>query len=147
MDTKIQNKLNLSHSNLSKIPEYVKGMKILKNLDLSRNKITLLDAKILNLLHLLEILDLSGNFSIKISYEILLILTKLKKLDLSYDRIPTFPLGFFNGLSLLEILDLSSNKIEVIKSEMFVKLTKLKELNLSNNHITNFHPEALNNLH
>lgn len=105
----------------------------LEEIDLSYNKLTVLDYETFSQLNSLKILYLRGN-TIKLRYGLFPL--NLKKLDLSYNNITNFTLKQLVNSQLLEELILNGNKlanvnIELVFPEAIFQLMHVHKLELS----------------
>ncbi|KAK3082597.1 hypothetical protein FSP39_000078 [Pinctada imbricata] len=132
----------------------------LKELNLARNKITVLDFWSFNGMQSIEKVDLSYNWLESIQKSNFFGLTFLQELDLSYNRLTkldpesffdlsklkilrlnnnkfqTLPWPVFSGLVALEDMYLQENKIKTLPLKIFQRTTKLLRLDLRNNNLT-----------
>tara|TARA_B100001778_G_scaffold325437_1_gene320939 strand:+ start:2624 stop:4759 length:2136 start_codon:yes stop_codon:yes gene_type:complete len=150
---KLIKKINLSNDSIYKFPRELKRMKVLKDLDLSHNKLK--SIKGINKNTLLFNLDISNNNILSISKDILE-LKYLRNLDFSYNKLMTFgayiqelrslrkldisnneisSMIAFKPMRNLEVLNISNNKIEKLPTEFYL-MKKLKKINLSGNEIS-----------
>jgi hypothetical protein len=116
-------RLNLANNNISELPQGLFQLKYLQELNLEENKLNVLPATIGNLIH-------------------------LKKLNLTRTKINSLPSEISN-LNELENLDISWNDLHPDSIIAVFKLTKLKSLNLQRNLLDTLSPEIANliNLH
>jgi len=120
-------KLDLSNSDLTKVPAYVFGQFRLTELNLSHNRlIGALPAEIRQLTKL-QVLDVSGNLMTGVPAEIGQ-LSELRRLDLSNNRLTGLPQEL-GDLKNLEELDLSGNSVSendlAIISSLLPKTVKI----------------------
>ncbi|KAJ8686264.1 hypothetical protein QAD02_022058 [Eretmocerus hayati] len=102
--------LDLSDNDLSMIKvDTFKNFSNLKRLNLSANKIRLLDEEVFEGLINLERLDLSNNLISTINSHVFRRVPNLKKLKLNGNRIRTLQDGTFHELTTLQQLDVSNN--------------------------------------
>ncbi|MGK7898212.1 MAG: leucine-rich repeat domain-containing protein, partial [Xenococcus sp. (in: cyanobacteria)] len=134
-------KLNLSSSNLTKIPEEVFKLTHIRVLDLSDNKINELPESIGNLSNLTE-LSLSDN-QLKNLPKSIGNLSNLTQLDLSNNQLKNLP-EFIGDLSNLTRLNLSKNQLKILPKSIG-NLSNLTWLNLNNNNLVKL-PESIGNL-
>ncbi|XP_028981782.1 chaoptin-like [Diachasma alloeum] len=111
-------RLNLSHNELSEIPQRVfQNLTSLVVLKLDNNK--LLDIPDLCNLKKLREVNLSGNAFYDINQQTFCNLTNLKYIDLSHNEIADIRHGVFDTLAPLTTLDLSWNKIKKLRRNWF----------------------------
>lgn len=132
-------KLKITHNQLTKLPIFLREMKHLKQLDLSYNRIDILDEDIIPCLaKTIQELKLQGNIIESIPSEIGQC-RKLERLilgdDLSGNLLREVSEEVGNLHSLME-LRLSRNRLSAIPAEM-LKLPKLQLLDISHNMIRN----------
>ncbi|XVF78890.1 hypothetical protein PTKIN_Ptkin14bG0174000 [Pterospermum kingtungense] len=130
--------LYLSSSNITDVPDVVRNLLGLETLDLSYNRILVMEPHIFLNLESLEYLDLSHNSALDVSNNsnVSLVLPKLTNLTLSSCNITQLP-NFFASLDSLTYLDLSNNIIQGRISKEEIKWGKnLKFLDLSKNLLT-----------
>ncbi|PAV65805.1 hypothetical protein WR25_00976 [Diploscapter pachys] len=155
--------LQLKASNLKNFPEEACQLAdILRNIDLSQNKIRILPTAIssfceLRQLHLsgnqlteipdeigslrkLEVLNLSGNSHISKLPDSLVACNQLKTISLASNAFVEFPSVLCNMLSI-EMVDLSQNRIEQLPDE--ISEIKAQELNLNQNQLNNLNASSL----
>ncbi|XP_004928550.1 leucine-rich repeat-containing protein 57 [Bombyx mori] len=123
--------LDLSKNKLSVLPDDLSKLKHLKQLNLDSNKLQALPESLINLKKL-EVLNISNNF-VQTLPVCLKNLNNLKQVYASNNKLQAFPKQIL-GLQSLDVLDLSHNKITEIPygmSELYVI-----ELNLSQNEIS-----------
>ncbi|XP_011171182.1 vasorin [Solenopsis invicta] len=128
--------LNVSHNKLEYIDDNALNDRIpkLKILDLSFNKLTVVNETMLQHLTILEYLSLSHNpIGDGIHESAFWNLRALKHLDLKFISAPYFSSDFFKTLTNLSILDLSWNPISTIPDQL---PTSLQELDLSGTQVT-----------
>ena len=133
--------LNLSNLQLAKIPDSVFELNNVREIDLSKNKLTELPKEILGLKKLLEI-NLSNNNFEKFP-ENLIKLNDLEILYLSSNQLKEIPSSIIQLINLKKIY-LSSNHFEELP-ESLTLLASLQELYLSNNQISDV-PKSIVNL-
>ncbi|KAJ2946502.1 hypothetical protein O0L34_g12550 [Tuta absoluta] len=123
--------LDLSKNKLAIIPEDLSKFKLLKQLKLDSNKLEVFPQSITNLKKL-ELLNISNNFiaTLPPSFSSL---TNLKQVYINNNRLKEFPRQLF-GLTNLEVVELSNNKITEIPNGMAQFFAT--ELNLSQNEIS-----------
>ncbi|XP_018402373.1 PREDICTED: leucine-rich repeat neuronal protein 1-like [Cyphomyrmex costatus] len=129
--------LNVSHNNLKYINDRTLNDRIskLKILDLSFNKLTVVNETMLQHLTILEYLSLSHNpIGDGIHESAFWTLTALKHLDLRNISASYFSSDFFKTLTNLSTLDLSWNPISAIP----LLPINLQELDLSGTQVTDF---------
>lgn len=123
--------LDLSKNKISQIPEGISSLKLLKQLNLGTNNIHSLPGSVTNLKKL-ELLNVSYN-SISSLTDSFSNLSSLKQIYLNGNKFKTFPKQLL-GLQNLEVLDLSNNKMIEIPSGM--SNLYVTELNVSQNEIS-----------
>ncbi len=124
--------LFIHNRNLTEIPEAVFGLKNLKALTLSGNKIKNISARINTLKHL-EYVDLSNNL-IEAFPKYLCTIKGLKKLNLKGNKLKEIP-AEITHLDALEELDLSDNLLTRLPDFIY-DLKNLRSLNLSSNSLS-----------
>ncbi|XP_053573317.1 leucine-rich repeat and immunoglobulin-like domain-containing nogo receptor-interacting protein 1 [Bombina bombina] len=102
-------------------------------LDLSRNRIKILNQDEFSAFPYLEELELSENIVSTIEPGAFNGLFNLRSLGLRNNRLKLIPLGVFTGLSNLTKLDISENKIVILLDDMFQDLYNLKSLEVGDN--------------
>ncbi len=124
----------LMQSKLSELPELLKTLTHLEELNLSNNRLTTLP-EWLGELKYLQILNISGNNLINMP-ESLGNLSHLKDLIVFGNRLAVLP-NWFEKLKYLELLNVGNNQLESgLKSiNVISKLPRLKHLDLSGNHL------------
>ncbi|XP_042533606.1 amphoterin-induced protein 2 [Dipodomys spectabilis] len=113
--------VSCTNKNLSKVPGNL--FRLIKRLDLSYNRIGLLDSEWL-----------------PVSF------IQLNTLIIRHNNITNVSTGSFATTPNLKCLDLSSNKLESVKSSVFHELKVLEVLLLYNNHISCLDPSAFGGL-
>ncbi|XP_037370069.1 amphoterin-induced protein 2 [Talpa occidentalis] len=113
--------VSCTNKNLSKVPGNL--FKLIKRLDLSYNRIGLLDSQ-----------------WVPVSF------VKLNTLIIRHNNITSISAGSFSTTPNLKCLDLSSNKLKTVKSAVFQELKVLEVLLLYNNHISYLDPSAFGGL-
>lgn len=124
--------LDLSKNKLTNLSDDISKLKLLKQLNLDSNKLEWLPDALVNLKKL-EMLNVSNNLLAALP-DSFSSLTNLKQVYLNNNRIKMFPVQLL-GLSNLEVVELANNKITEIPdgmSELYAA-----ELNLSQNEISN----------
>ncbi|XVF78920.1 hypothetical protein PTKIN_Ptkin14bG0176900 [Pterospermum kingtungense] len=130
--------LDLSSCNLSEFPDVVRNLQDLSLLDLSYNRIRMIEADMFLKLQKLETLDLSSNSLLSVSNksDVGLVLPNLRELNLSSCNITEVP-NFLTTQESLMDLDLSNNFIQGQISKEKTKWGKnLVSLNLEKNYLT-----------
>jgi len=112
--------LKITNTSLKEIPNTINQCRNLNILNLSNNKIEVIN---------------KNKFPIS-----------LTKLVLTNNKIHAIDDNAFINLSSLELLELSQNKIVLVKPEYFTHLSQLIILNLSNNNIRNVNPLSFSNM-
>ncbi|XP_044004102.1 uncharacterized protein LOC122849466 [Aphidius gifuensis] len=108
----------------------------LQRLNISNNNLTKLPSDIFNGLKKLEVLNLSVNKLNYLQPDTFDDLSNLQKLNLSYNCLTTFSSDILNGLEKLIFLDLTSNKLNSIQPGTFNNLSNLKYFLINDNHLT-----------
>ena len=124
-------------------------MQSLEKLDLSSNRISVLEPRLFRRLNNLKELILHKNQIYSIREEAFGGLQSLRRLILSNNRISDVQANFFTEMKNLRELRLENNQISAIDMEAFRGLKSLEQLNLENNKISTFHLgmfTGLNNL-
>ncbi|XKL61644.1 hypothetical protein PGB90_001477 [Kerria lacca] len=129
--------LGLYGNVLTKIPESIKQLHFLKNLDLGGNRIQQIINSSFEGLDQLNSLILSDNHIYNISKHAFGTLPSLKVLNLASNRIQNVDRAAFGNSSILHAIRLDGNKLENING-IFVQLQNLVWLNISDNEITSF---------
>jgi Leucine-rich repeat (LRR) protein len=138
-------RIDLSHNQLVSIsnvsfqrhPDAFAGPFLIDYLDLSHNRLTILETNIFSYLVNLRILKLEHNQIYSISAHVWTGLYRLKYLDLSHNFIENVTQVFYSGyLHELNHLKITSNNLNQIGSCEFLSLKSLTKLNLSGNNIT-----------
>ncbi|XP_041857588.1 toll-like receptor 7 [Melanotaenia boesemani] len=113
--------LDISHNNLNVIlPDVFHGLPDkLSELYIRNNKLKSFDWGKLHLLHVLQVLDLSGNFLTTVPRMLSNCTTSLKKLILHKNKIFKLTPDFLKDAFSLKYLDLSSNIIHYIEKSSF----------------------------
>jgi Leucine-rich repeat (LRR) protein len=110
------------------------GLQMMRDVDLSYNKLRSFNPKIFSSNPVLETLSLRGNNLVYLSSELpILISTSISSLDLSSCSLTTIHSITFSSLPSLYDLDLSSNNLQTISLLTLEKLPGLRILELSNN--------------
>ncbi len=107
--------LDLSKNKISALPSSIGSYKMLKTLRLSENRLHALPAEIGGL-DKLESLFVSGNALVDLPSS-MAGLRSLKVLDASANQLKTFP-SFVTALKKLDVLDLSRNKIAALPDDL-----------------------------
>lgn len=134
-------RLYFGGTNLSKVPNRVKELDGLEELNLSYNKFTSIHKSIF-LLSSLKYFSFSGN-KIKTIPDEIENLKNLEELNLNNSGLITLPAGL-GKLTRLEFLELDGNNIKVIP-ESICKLTNLRVLSFEDNNISEL-PDNIGNL-
>ncbi len=126
---------NLSNQELSRLPQDIFQNRELRVLDVSRNDLRQLDARMISNKKLVE-LNLSYNPRLNIEHIVdYLPDSSLEHLNLQACHIPIMPIGM-ERFSKLKHLDLSDNHLVYLPYDM-VELSRLEYLDLSNNQLEN----------
>ncbi|XVF78892.1 hypothetical protein PTKIN_Ptkin14bG0174200 [Pterospermum kingtungense] len=125
--------LELSSCNLSEFPDAVRNLQGLSFLDLSYNRIRMINADMFSKLEKLETLDLSSNSPLSVSNKsnVNFVLPNLRKLNLSSCNISEVP-NFLTTQDSLMLLDLSNNYLTVLE---YYPWTAVKFLYLRSNQL------------
>ncbi len=105
----------------------------LEYLDLSFNRLEIIDKNNFKSLFLLSELKLNDNLIRAIVDNSFEKLSLLKSLDLSHNRLTSIRKQTFSGLRQIEIINLEYNHIYEFNIDTLESLNNLKELNLKNN--------------
>ena len=116
-------------------PSLFKDQILLKKLDLSKNKINIIQKETFNGLAKLEFLDLSSNEIEKVEDSVFGYLLGLKELDLNYNKISKLGGNIFVGPGQLSILNLAGNELSLTEKS-FQYLNILSTLDLSGTNIS-----------
>ncbi|XVF78885.1 hypothetical protein PTKIN_Ptkin14bG0173500 [Pterospermum kingtungense] len=131
--------LGLSSFNLSEFPHFVRNLQGLSDLDLSYNRIRMIEADMFLKLQNLQSLDLSNNSPLSVSDKksnVSLVLPNLIELNLSSCKISEVPIFLTTQDSLMS-LDLSNNIIQgQISKEKTEWGKNLVSVNLEKNYLT-----------
>ncbi|XVF78925.1 hypothetical protein PTKIN_Ptkin14bG0177400 [Pterospermum kingtungense] len=130
--------LNLSSCNLSEFPDVVRNLQALSILDLSYNRIEMIEADMFLKLQSLSYLDLSSNspLAVRNKGNVNLVLPYLAELNLSSCNISKVPIFLTSQDSLMD-LDLSNNLIQGKISEGTTEWGKnIVSINLEKNYLT-----------
>lgn len=128
--------LNLAHNAIPQLTSDLKKLPLLKNLDLSFNKITSIPSGIFTNRSKLQHLSLSSNKISSIEKGALDNLTSLETLLLNRNRLTTIPKNLFLNLNNLKHLELDKNRIRAIEGLSFKGLEALESLSLRKNLIS-----------
>ncbi|XP_056147012.1 leucine-rich repeat and immunoglobulin-like domain-containing nogo receptor-interacting protein 2 [Lampris incognitus] len=115
-------------------------------LDLSKNKLTMINPDDFATFPGLEELDLSGNIISYVEPGAFNALFNMHSLSLKSNRIKLIPLGVFAGLMNLTRLDVSDNKIVILLDYMFQDLHNLKFLEVGDNDLVYISHRAFSGL-
>ncbi|XP_057705628.1 leucine-rich repeat and immunoglobulin-like domain-containing nogo receptor-interacting protein 2 [Corythoichthys intestinalis] len=115
-------------------------------LDLSKNKLTMINPDDFVAFPSLEELDLSGNIISYVEPGAFNALFGMHSLSLKSNRIKLIPLGVFSGLANLTRLDVSDNKIVILLDYMFQDLHNLKFLEVGDNDLVYISHRAFSGL-
>ncbi|CAH1104752.1 unnamed protein product [Psylliodes chrysocephalus] len=140
IDLKWIKKVSLSDNNLTTVPVFITDFIGMHSLDLSRNEIESIDAKLFRTLNLKR-LNLSSNSFYQINTSEFANLKKLTSLDLSNNE-----LSFLENLLLLpslQYLNLSNNKLKVLNGAGFNSLKLLQHLDVSRNQLVRIAFESI----
>ncbi|CAB3388166.1 Hypothetical predicted protein, partial [Cloeon dipterum] len=132
-------RLNLSHSNLEKVPEFVQHQKNLKSLVLDGNPALIKVGggaalkEALKGLNQLQELQLSGVQTEVLTVDTLPALSALSLLNMSRCGLRHVSEGALSALPALQRLDLSANELAVVPASLVVPCPRLRHLNLARN--------------
>uniref|UniRef100_A0A8C7WMN0 Leucine rich repeat and Ig domain containing 2a n=1 Tax=Oryzias sinensis TaxID=183150 RepID=A0A8C7WMN0_9TELE len=115
-------------------------------LDLSKNKLTMINPDDFIAFPGLEELDLSGNLISYVEPGAFNALFNMHSLSLKSNRIKLIPLGVFTALTNLTRLDISDNKIVILLDYMFQDLHNLKFLEVGDNDLVYISHRAFSGL-
>lgn len=115
-------------------------------LDLSKNKMTIINPDDFAAFPGLEELDLSGNIISYVEPAAFNALFTMHSLSLKSNRIKLIPLGVFAGLTNLTRLDISDNKIVILLDYMFQDLHNLRFLEVGDNDLVYISHRAFSGL-
>lgn len=115
-------------------------------LDLSKNKLTMINPDDFFAFPGLEELDLSGNIISYVEPGAFNGLFNMHSLSLKSNRIKLIPLGVFTGLANLTRLDISDNKIVILLDYMFQDLHNLRFLEVGDNDLVYISHRAFSGL-
>lgn len=119
-------------------------IRLLYDLDLKGNKLTILGTNLFIHFENLKELDLSMNSIYELhDFEHL---DKLDQLLLKRNRIKKLESDIFRPLILVSVIDLSYNEIEIIEADLFQHNKFLKVINFENNHIMLIEANTFSNL-
>uniref|UniRef100_A0A914C1D2 Uncharacterized protein n=1 Tax=Acrobeloides nanus TaxID=290746 RepID=A0A914C1D2_9BILA len=139
--------LNLRNNAFQRIePSIAKELPGLVKLDLSGNKISVIEKNSFVGLTLLEELSLDNNQISEIHDGEFNGLKNLKTLNLANNKLAKITKNTFNGLDNLEILILKGNNLADVDWAAFSGLKKLRTLDLGTNQLTNIELRRLQNL-
>lgn len=109
----------------------------LRTLDLSKNRISVLQPRVFSSLRRLDYLNLAGNDINVVQDEAFYGLSSLKSIDLSGNRIVALPAGVFQeAANSLKELKLQNNSITVLAPGLLTNMNQLVALDLSRNMLT-----------
>ncbi|XP_030632873.1 LOW QUALITY PROTEIN: leucine-rich repeats and immunoglobulin-like domains protein 1 [Chanos chanos] len=128
--------LRLSRNRISQIPVKAFQLPRLTQLELSRNKLKLIEGLTFQGLDSLEVLKLQRNNISKLTDGAFWGLAKMRVLHLDYNSLKEVNSGSLYGLSSLQQLFLSNNSISHINPDGWRFCQRLRELNLSYNNLT-----------
>lgn len=136
--------MNLINASISKIdPNAFKGLKLLEELDLSKNRIFKFRPESFSETPKLRLIDLSYN-PIRLGPTTFLYSKSLEDLIISSCNLTSVPAGSFRGLPNLKTLDLYDNQIKSFTVRSFPR--NLRQLLLTKNNLTNIPTKALSSL-
>lgn len=126
-----------------KLAEHFPNLKLLIFVDC---KVMVINEKAFSGLKNLRSLNLSHNKIGKISATDLKDLAALNSLDISYNKIENFDEEALQALTELFVLKLNDNLLSDLTAKIFIKLSKLKFLMMQNNKLAIIEPNILNGL-
>ncbi|KAL7020472.1 hypothetical protein ACKWTF_011553 [Chironomus riparius] len=129
--------LDLSSNQLTDVPDAVKGLTVLKTLDLGENQITHFKAGAFQNLNQLTGLRLIDNQIENITKGMFESLPHLSVLNLAKNRIQSIERGSFDGNTEIEAIRMDGNFVSDING-IFSTLASLMWLNLAENHLVWF---------
>ena len=130
--------LDLSDNRIEKLlPGMFSGLFGLRYLDLQGNDITILPQGVFDSLGNLRELNLQGNNIAMLPQDIFAPLSWLFELNIQGNSIAELPQGVFASLGGLDTLNLQSNNIAILPQGVFDSLGNLDTLNLQSNNIGN----------
>ena len=127
--------LDLSGLNLTDVPP-LDALANLKELDLSKNQLSILPDGCLTGLNSLQELDLSTNQLSILPLGCFTGIDSLQRLYLENNQLSILPDGCLTGLNSLQELYLDYNELSPLPDGCFAGLNSLKELSLSNNQLS-----------
>ena len=130
---------NLKHLNTDTFGKYFPNI---QKVDLWKNYIVDLTEESLKGFKCLQIVDLSYNKIQVIEDKAFRHTPNLTKLFLNGNKIPQLPIGIFNGLFHLKNIDLSHNLIKILNISSFGEAKSLRSLNLENNSLSQWVPDG-----
>ncbi len=126
--------LFLNNNFLSEIESYTfKKLNMVRFIDLSFNRLQLVDLNTFTGLSNLKIFKLNNNLISSITDNSFSTLSQLIEIDLSYNRLSTINKGTFNGLNSIEKISLKSNQIISFDIDSLSKLSNLKIIDVDRN--------------
>lgn len=141
--------LNISRNNIGNEwldEESFSSLVRLVALDLSKNRLTHVNPRLLAPLTSLQLLDLSGNNLKTIGNAAFQTLHNLHILRLSHNQIERLDKSAFNGLSVLGSLNLDHNLLSNLEDDSMKNCSSLVDINLSHNRFSSVPTEALRSL-
>ncbi|CAH1781886.1 unnamed protein product [Owenia fusiformis] len=149
-DSNKETKLDVIYLNENQISnienDAFKGLGDLLILDISMNKLRVLEDGRFRDLHRLRELQLQYNKISELKPGAFSGLQSLKKLKLHFNELPVIKNETFKSLGGLTHLDLSHNKLTAIQVRAFSGLNKLEELDLRNNSLTRLQNRVFSDL-
>ncbi|XP_017770730.1 PREDICTED: protein toll-like [Nicrophorus vespilloides] len=137
--------LTLSDAQLERIDEEVfLGLKNLKSLDLTDNRLIIEENHFTHLHNLLK-LRLQNNKITNIPENAFQGLVNLQILDLNYNLISNLKSDTFKDLRNIRALDLSRNKLRSIPEDLFTTMVKLETVIIERNEISQISLQLFNN--
>ncbi|KAJ8259764.1 hypothetical protein GJAV_G00173140 [Gymnothorax javanicus] len=128
--------LRLSRNRISQLPVKAFQLPKLTQLELSRNRLRLIEGLTFQGLSSLEVLKLQRNNISKLTDGAFWGLAKMRALHLDYNSLTEVNSGSLYGLSALLQLSLGNNSISHINPDGWQFCKRLRELNLSYNNLT-----------
>ncbi|KAK9879045.1 hypothetical protein WA026_003861 [Henosepilachna vigintioctopunctata] len=135
--------LDVSGNNLEYWSDIGDGLRNLRVLDVSNNRLNSLLNYSFRTMNSLEVLNVSSNNISVIEPETFDNLDNLKCLDLSDNIIATLTYKTFLPIITLQYLNMSKNQMGIISESWFTSLTKLQQLDVSWNKLQRVDPGSL----
>ncbi|KAG5274497.1 hypothetical protein AALO_G00136970 [Alosa alosa] len=135
--------LRLSRNRLTHIPVKAFQLTRLTQLELSRNRLRLIEGLTFQGLSRLEVLKLQRNNISKLTDGAFWGLAKMRVLHLDFNSLKEVNSGSLYGLTSLQQLYLANNSIGLVNPDGWRFCQKLRELNLSYNNLTRLDEDSL----